>query len=352
MTDMTPTRSLYPWLMKDYLTLATGLSVNKLHHATLLCGAQGIGKHQLVERLTELIHCQQPTHNKACGNCQDCQLHAGNSHADYYHVACLEAKSQISIEQIRLLSKKLMATGLVNQRRVVVIESINLMTQSAANALLKILEEPPKHVYFLLSASSLSQVPATILSRCFKLNLKLPASDKLVPWLCKKSGKTISPHQLSLLGNSPLRALLALEQDYFSAIDAFTLALNSLYTHWAQRETQLSYCDTLDSVSHFDSIIKAKNPVSSDGELIALIQRFNHEALKGQFGVHTSESMLTAPLLEQLHKIPAIALSNFAQNLGQLNKMMLSNSGLNSGLQLQNAINQTTQEIMENRNNG
>lgn len=345
---MIPTRSLYPWLMKDYLTLATSFGANKLHHALLLCGAQGIGKHQLIERVTQLIQCQQPIDNKACGHCQDCQLHHANSHADFYHIACLDNKSQISIDQIRGLSKKIMATGLVNQRRVVVIESINLMTESAANALLKILEEPPKHVYFMLSASSLSHVPATILSRCFKLSLKLPAPEKLVGWLSKKSGKNVSLHQLSLLGNSPLRTLTAIEQDFFQVIEAYISSLNSLYCHWAKRDKQLSYCDALDVIAHFDAIVGAKMPISDHSELITLAQRFNHEVLKSQACRHQNDNMLAGELVGQLNKLPAIAVSNFAKRLGTLQKIMLSNSGLNCGAQLQNAIHETTHEIMEN----
>lgn len=351
MTQPAPQRSLYPWLMKDYLALASDFSKNKLHHALLMCGSAGLGKHQLVERLSQLIQCQQPIDNKACGQCQDCQLHHSKTHPDFYYVTKEEGKAQISIEKIRFLSKKIIATGLVNQRRMVVIEPLNSLTESAANALLKILEEPPKHVYFLLTTPSSQHIPATIMSRCFKLNLTLPPPDRVLAWLDKKSGTSITPSQLDLLGATPLRALSAINSGLYPALDEVINKLNALYIAWSHQDENQGFSAMLSLNEHIDKLIANAAMSTNIEELLSIIQRFNQQVLKVQLSPNqTSQPLLlvNALLIGNVRKIPPTRLLNFSSRLATLKRLLSNNNGLNASMQLQRCISQTTQEIMDN----
>lgn len=338
-------RSLYPWLVKSYLSLAEDLAANRLHHAVLLSSNTHLGKHQLVERVTQLIHCQQPINNKACRQCQDCQLHLAGTHADFYEIVCLENKAQISIEQIRQFSRKITDTGLVNQRRVVFIRDIDTMTESAANALLKVLEEPPAHVYFLLTTSQLSQVTATVLSRCLKITIAQPPTDKLVMWLNRKTQQSISVEQLALLGNSPLAALDALNNNLFESLNTLLSQCNTLYLAWQNKQNENAYSAVIDLAATLQQLQNdKKNPVELS-QLIAILSRINQWVIKGQLLKNTTHHSLASELIESTMPINAKCLTMLDSQLHQLRHLLLSNSGVNGVMQLQNSLIKVTDDI-------
>jgi len=345
--------------MKDYLALATDFANNRLHHGVLISGASGLGKHQLIERLTQLIHCQQPLEHKACGQCQDCQLHVSQSHADFYHVAPQDGKAQVSIEQIRQLSKRILSTGLVNQRRVVVIDPLNGLTESAANALLKILEEPPKHVYFLLSTASNQHVPATIMSRCFKLQIKAPQAAKVLQWLEKKSGTAITLSQFDLLGATPLRALQGIQSGLYQELQQLINLIEQLYISWAARDINQSFSVNIAIVEHIEKLTKNSELNINIDNILSIIQRYNQQAIKSQFMKTTSNQMannqaqhsalLTDSLIKSSKNIPAGQLLDFSSRLTDLKRLLSSNNGLNMAMQIQCCLSEMSQELTDNK---
>lgn len=346
MSEIKTQQSLYPWLVKPYLSLAKDLSDNRLHHALLFHSSVSLGKAQLLERLVKLIHCTQINEHKACGQCQDCQLHASNTHSDFYHIACLDNKSQISIEQIRTLSQKVIGTGLVNKRRVVVIDGVESMTESAQNALLKILEEPPLHVYFLLSTSKLAQVSATILSRCFKMAINQPERAKLLKWLERKSGKSITSDQLSLLGDSPLKAIAALDSDQFLLIEPMLSRSNALYLAWQNSQLEQACSEAINLAQEIEKLTSHKsNPVALD-ECLMMIIRFNHWATKGQLLTGTSYTVLAPALQTGMNKIDTVCLTDFDRKMNQLRHQLADNTGLNGLMQLRNVLIEITERII------
>ena len=347
MIETKPQQSLYPWLVKPYLSLVNDLSNDRLHHALLFHSSASLGKSQLLGRLVKLIHCSSVSENKACGECQHCQLHASNTHADYYHVGCLDNKNQISIAQIRTLSQKLMGTGLVNKRRVVIIESVELMTESAQNALLKILEEPPLHVYFLLSTSNVAQVSATILSRCFKVLIQQPERDKLLHWLERKSGKSITRGQLALLGDSPLKAIDALMNGQLQQISPLLDQYNALYLAWQSCQLDNAYSAVIMVAQEIEKLVNNKNsPLIFDESLMMLI-RFNHWVAKGQLVPNLDNSLLAQPLQTGVNTIDALSLTEFDQKMNQLRHQLADNTGLNGLMQLRSIMIEITERIIE-----
>lgn len=341
----TTQRSLYPWLMKDYLAIASDVVNDRLHHALLLHGASGLGIEQLVERVVELNHCSDPIDHKACGQCQNCLLHQSHSHADFYLVECLDGKAQISIEQIRLLSKKIQGTGLVNQKRIVVIQSIELMTESATNALLKILEEPPSHVYFMLTTTKIQNIKPTIISRCFKVVITQPDLQKTQAWLNKKTGTQVDINQLSLLGGTPLNALNAINSGFSSQLNDYINCLNQLYVSWAKKQLDESFCHGLTLVELFEKIEKDKLLDNGVNGLIDITQRFNQHVLKQQLRVtqNSAVNMVSASLRDSLSGIEHTTLLDFSDRLATLKRLSSQNSGVSLSMQLQRSINVITQ---------
>lgn len=345
-------RSLYPWLMKDYVALAKDFLNNRLHHAVLLSAAEGLGVEQLAQRLVELIHCENLNSNKACGVCQQCLLHNSHSHADYYFVSCLEGKAQISIEQIRQLSKKAQGTGLVSQKRIVVIDCVELMTESATNALLKILEEPPAHVYFILTTSKVQHLVPTIISRCFKVLIASPDIRKTHGWLVKKTQKDVNIDYLSLLGNSPLKALEAIDSNLLPQLSLYVESLNKLYVSWANKQFNESFCHGVDVVELFEKMQKDKAINTNIDLLISITQRFNQYVLKQQFSIESGsqgEELLSLALQNSLATLSPKALIHFSDRLVSLNRILSQNSGVNISTQLGRYINEVTENIIHSK---
>lgn len=350
MTTGTKQRSLYPWLMKDYMAIASDVISGRLHHALLLHGPSGLGIEQLVERIVELNHCTSPVQHKACGQCQNCLLHQSNSHADFYFVQCLEGKAQISIDQIRLLSKKTQGTGLVNQRRIVVIESIELMTESAANALLKILEEPPAHVYFMLTTTKIKNITPTIVSRCFKVPITQPDIQKTQAWLNKRTGTIVDINQLSLLGGTPLNALNAINSGFSEQLSGYINCLNQLYLSWTNKKIDESFCHGLNLVELFEKIQSDKLLDNSVNALIDITLRFNQHVLKQQLQINQNNTatvnILSPSLQASLSVLNASALLDFSDRLAALKRLSSQNSGVSLSMQLQRSINVITERIV------
>ncbi len=144
--------------------LARTLAADRLAHAYLFCGPDGIGKKLLATTLATALNCGQAVGLSACGTCKSCKKFAAASHPDFLVVS--PEKGAIKIAQVRALTKQLSFPPYEAEYRVVVMEDVHSMRQEAANALLKTLEEPPRNNILILCAESASQVLQTIISRC------------------------------------------------------------------------------------------------------------------------------------------------------------------------------------------
>lgn len=124
---------------------------------------------ELTRFFAAAIFCKQC--NEPCGHCQSCQLVAINEHPDLLTIVPEKSGQVIKIEQIRLLHNTIFTSPQLGVARVIIINPTEKLTLSAANALLKILEEPPENVYFILIAEHISTIPSTIVSRCQRWNV-------------------------------------------------------------------------------------------------------------------------------------------------------------------------------------
>ena len=204
---------LTPWQHRAYAHAASALSTGHLGHATLIVGPERIGKRVLAEHLAQRVLCLSPrSDGDACGACRSCSLFASRAqfdpletrpdgslsqpwghsmHPDLVFVGYewklkpppAKMRSELVIEQIRGLSEKMVLTPQLGGAQVVIVDPADAINYSAFNALLKTLEEPRPGRYLWLLASNPARLPATIRSRCQRLELRLPPRDESLAWL-------------------------------------------------------------------------------------------------------------------------------------------------------------------------
>lgn len=179
-----------PWQQRPLATALDALAAGRLGHALLLCGPERLGKREVADALARRLLCKSPTvQSLACGQCRGCTLLAAGTHPDF-RLLTLEIsentdklRSEIVIEQVRSLGEWFALTSQFGGAQVAVLDPADALNVSAANALLKTLEEPSPGRYLLLVGARLARLPATIRSRCQRLEFRLPNSEEATTWL-------------------------------------------------------------------------------------------------------------------------------------------------------------------------
>jgi DNA polymerase-3 subunit delta' len=226
----------YPWLLAVEAEFAERLRGGRLAHALLLAGPAGTGKSELARRLLAGVLCLEGRY-PACGACRSCELLAGGgAHPDGHlvsfekHPKKDEPRSELVINQIRSLTAALQLTSTISSRKAAVIHPAEAMTRSAANALLKTLEEPPGDAVLFLVSHQAARLPATIRSRCQALDVRLPAHREAREWLASESGCSAedADRAVEAAAGSPLTALRMLDEGGGDAYRAVSEALGDL----------------------------------------------------------------------------------------------------------------------------
>ncbi|WP_133129794.1 DNA polymerase III subunit delta' C-terminal domain-containing protein [Legionella yabuuchiae] len=141
------------------------LASQRIPQSMLFVGPRHINASMFVLRVITCLFCEQ---SDGCGHCHQCQRLHENVHPDLHYISREAVDKPIKIDQIRSIQADVYQTPKRAKYRVVVIDSADRMNLAAANALLKVLEEPPSHTIFILIAEQINSIPATILSRCQK----------------------------------------------------------------------------------------------------------------------------------------------------------------------------------------
>jgi DNA polymerase-3 subunit gamma/tau len=146
-------------------TIVNALRRNKLSHALLFAGIKGTGKTTLARIVAKALNCQNinPEEYEPCNQCQSCVEIMKGIHVDVLEI---DAASNRGIDQIREIIDALKYAPAKGKAKVYIIDEAHMLTKEASNALLKSLEEPPSHVYFILATTEPNRLPPTILSRC------------------------------------------------------------------------------------------------------------------------------------------------------------------------------------------
>jgi DNA polymerase-3 subunit delta' len=206
MNGMNSAASLYPWLESPWRALSAHIEADRVPQALLIHGASGLGKMRLAELFAQRLLCARPD-GFACGECAGCRLFLAGTHPDFIRVQPAEPGKAIGVDAVRHLISDLALKAQYGGFRVVVISPAHQMNISAANALLKTLEEPAERTVMLLLTDSPSALPATILSRCQRLPVSMPRRDLACRWLESASPGCPGEVLLAASGGAPLKAL-------------------------------------------------------------------------------------------------------------------------------------------------
>ena len=150
-------------------TLKTQLLSNRLSHAYLFTGSRGTGKTSSAKILAKAVNCENPQDGNPCNCCAACQAIDSGSCMDVLEI---DAASNNGVDNVRDLRDDAVYTPSQVKKRVYIIDEVHMLSISAFNALLKIVEEPPEHLLFILATTELHKVPATILSRCQRFSFR------------------------------------------------------------------------------------------------------------------------------------------------------------------------------------
>lgn len=162
---------------KQLATLRAALANQRLHHAYLFLGPEGIGKRTVARALAQAIHCSELA-GDYCGRCLNCASIIDGNHADVRFIGLLPDKKEISIQQIRELERELRFRSFGGKQKIAIVDSAALMNAAAQNALLKTLEEPPANSLIILIAPNAGGLLATLRSRCLRLSFApLPRAE-------------------------------------------------------------------------------------------------------------------------------------------------------------------------------
>lgn len=150
-------------------TLKRQVASGRLSHAYLFTGTRGTGKTTCAKILARAVNCERPVDGAPCNQCPSC---LGIENGSILDVLELDAASNNGVDQVRALRDEAVFTPTAVKKRVYIVDEVHMLSTAAFNALLKILEEPPAHLMFILATTELHKVPATIKSRCQQFAFK------------------------------------------------------------------------------------------------------------------------------------------------------------------------------------
>ncbi len=183
-------------------TLMNSIATKRIAHAFLFSGTRGVGKTTVARILAKALNCEQGPTGSPCNTCVNCQEITQGISVD---VVEIDGASNTSVDDVREIRENVKFTPFRGQYRVYIIDEVHMLSNSAFNALLKTLEEPPSHVVFIFATTEIHKIPATILSRCQHYNFRRISKAEIVRRLrhvADQDGLTIEDRSLMALARA------------------------------------------------------------------------------------------------------------------------------------------------------
>ncbi len=299
-------------------TLKNQVKTGRLSHAYIFIGTRGTGKTTCARILAKAVNCEHPVDGNPCGKCAAC---LGIAQGSVMDVVELDAASNNGVENVRALREEAVFSPTTVKKRVYIVDEVHMLSASAFNALLKILEEPPEHLMFILATTELQKVPATILSRCQRHSFRridTPEITKYLEYIARQEQFKLSHEAAELiarLAEGGVRDALSL-LDQCSAreeidVDAVYSAMGLAGNRRVARLLELILDqDTQGALKSFGSLwMDGKDPAALLGELAGLLRdslmfrvapKGALELVSGSYDVETLKALAKRLTTEEL----------------------------------------------------
>lgn len=194
-------------------TLLNSLKLGNINHAYLFTGPRGTGKTSIAKILAKSVNCENLVDGVACNKCVNCTQNINKNHVDVIEI---DAASNNGVDEIRELRNKVNLVPSLGKYKIYIIDEVHMLTTGAFNALLKTLEEPPKHAIFILATTEPQKIPLTILSRCQRFDFKKISNNyifKRLKDICNKENIKItddSIREIARLADGGMRDSLSI----------------------------------------------------------------------------------------------------------------------------------------------
>ena len=303
-------------------TLVNALDNNNLHHGFLFTGTRGVGKTTIARIFAKSVNCENGVSSNPCGKCETClEIDKGQS----VDLIELDAASHTGVDNMREILENAQYTPTKNLYKIYLIDEVHMLSKSSFNALLKTLEEPPKHIKFLLATTDPKKLPITILSRCLQFNLNKLSHDEIFNYLKfimsaeKLEFEDEALSKIADFGNGSMRDALSLLDQSIS------------YGNGNVKESDLKAM--LGLVSHNEIVQLASLVINKDaGQVLSFIKELAH---KGENLTNTLKDLTSL-----FHKIATTqALNDTKQVSSEINELSSIISAQDLQLYYQIAIN-------------
>ena len=219
----------YPWYSRQWAELERVKASGRLGHALLFSGRPWLGVEALASAFAHQALCESADAGRPCNNCRGCTLFSAGNHPDFKILCPAEEGKAILIEQVRELGEFYTLKSHYERGKIALIYPADAMNTAAANAILKVLEEPPSDALFLLVAHRFSAIPMTVRSRCIRIPCEQVETAGALAWLTEElpaADRDVLSSLLNQSGGAPLKALAIAQDDsrdfHSELLDAFT----------------------------------------------------------------------------------------------------------------------------------
>lgn len=267
--------------------LKNAIKMNKISHAYIFSGPRGTGKTSTAKVFAKAINCLNPTENGPCNECESCRTFKEN--ADIIEI---DAASNNGVDEIREIINNIKLAPAYSKYKVYIIDEVHMLSTSAFNALLLTLEEPPKHVVFILATTNIEAVPITILSRCQRFDFhKISIKDiiKRLEYVTKNENIKIEEEaleEIAYISDGGMRDALSILDQLSSNTSKITI--NDVIEHFgsvSKKQINDLYALILkNDVDNFDNTMKKLKELAIDYKLLIkkLLEKIEEEALNSK----------------------------------------------------------------------